>query len=546
MRFGEIESAEAEGAILAHGVAVGARTFKKGRRLGALDVAALASAGVTRVTVARLDPGEVGEDEAATRLAAALAGAGVTCEAAFTGRVNLIAATAGLARLDAAIIDRFNAVDEALTVATLPADEPVEAGRMVATIKIIPFAVSEAVLERALALLRDTGPAIGVAPFVPARVGLVQTRLAQTKIGVLDKTVAVTADRLAALGGRLVEASVVGHEVAAVAEELTRMAAAGLGPLLVVGASATTDRRDVLPAAIVAAGGEIVRFGMPVDPGNLLVVGRIGATAVVVLPGCARSPRLNGFDFVLRRLLAGLEVGDRDIRALGVGGLLGEISARPQPRAGLAPVSSPKRLAAIVLAAGSSRRMGDANKLALPWDGRPMVCHPIDAALAAGFDPVVVVTGHDAERIEDLIGDRPVSIVHNARHASGMASSIRCGLRALPRSVDGVAILLGDMPRIRATHLARLIAAFAPEDGRAVVVPTVGGRWGNPILWGRRFFEEMSGLDGDRGARPIAEANLDLVAEVEMADAAVTADYDTREALLAHLAEANRPIAVGS
>jgi molybdenum cofactor cytidylyltransferase len=546
MRFGEIASIEAVGAVLAHGLAVGARTFKKGRVLTPVDVAALVGAGIARVTVARLDPGEVGEDEAASRLAAALVGDGIECAAAFTGRVNLIATSTGLARIDAEIVDRLNAVDEALTVATLPAFEPVEAGRMVATIKIIPFAVSETVLEAALAILRQTGPAIGVAPLAPARVGLVQTRLAKTRIGVLEKTVAVTADRLSALGARLVEGSVVGHDVEAVADELRRMMAAGLGPLLVVGASATTDRRDVLPSAIVAAGGEIVRFGMPVDPGNLLVLGRIGATPVVVLPGCARSPKLNGFDFVLRRVLAGLDVGDRDIRGLGVGGLLGEISTRPHPRADIPPATARKRLAAIVLAAGASRRMGDANKLALPWNGRPMVCHPIDAALAAGFDPVVVVTGHDAERIEDLIGDRPVSFVHNVRHASGMASSIRCGLRALPRSIDGVAILLGDMPHIEASHLRRLVAAFAPEDGRAVVVPTVHGRWGNPILWGRRFFEEMCDLDGDRGARPIAEANLDLLAEVEMGDEAVTADYDTREAVRARLAEPTWARAVGS
>lgn len=546
MRFGEIATADAEGTILAHGLAVGSHTFKKGRRLSPADVTALEAAGIARVTVARLDPGDVGEDDAASRLAAALVGAGVVSEAPFTGRVNLTATAAGLLQIDAAIIDRLNAVDEALTVATLPVDEPVEAGRMVATIKIIPFAVAETVLDRALAILREAGPVVAVARFAPARAGLVQTRTPRTKISVTQKTVAVTSDRLAALGGRLVEACVVGHDVEAVADELRRMAMDGLGPLLVVGASATTDRRDVLPSAIVAAGGEVVRFGMPVDPGNLLVLGRIGTTDIVVLPGCARSPKPNGFDFVLRRLLAGLPAEDHHIRRLGVGGLLGEISGRPQPRAGVAPPSATRRLAAIVLAAGASRRMGDANKLALPWIGRPMVCHPIDAALAAGFDPVVVVTGHEALRIEDLVGDRAVSFVHNVRHASGMASSIRCGLRALPRGVDGVAILLGDMPRVEASHLARLAAAFSPEDDRAIVVPTVGGRWGNPILWGRRFFEEMGSLDGDRGARAIAEANLDLVAEVDMGDDAVTADFDTRDAIRAHLAGLDRARAVAS
>ena len=120
MRFGPIASTAAEGAILAHGIAVGGRTFRKGRRLGATDVDALRDAGIAEVVAVRLDADEVGEDAAATVLAAALAGAGTTTGAAFTGRVNLHAASSGLALIDATTVDRLNAVDEALTVATLP------------------------------------------------------------------------------------------------------------------------------------------------------------------------------------------------------------------------------------------------------------------------------------------------------------------------------------------------------------------------------------------------------------------------------------------
>lgn len=534
MKFGPIPSAEAAGAILAHSLMVGDRAFKKGRVLSAEDVAALTEAGIAEIVGARVEAGEVTEDLAATALAEALAGPGVTVTAAFTGRANLYAAETGLAVIDSATIDRLNRIDEGLTVATLQPFEQVEPRQMVATVKIIPFSIPQGGLDQALDLVRAAaGPVISARPFVPGRAGLVQTRLPQTKQSVIDKTVAVVGARLEALGSQLAEHQVVGHDSAAVAAALRRFAAAGLSPLMVIGASATTDRRDVVPAAVVEAGGTVQHYGMPVDPGNLLLIGTLGRTPVIGLPGCARSPKYNGFDMVLQRLAAGLEVAGRDIQALGVGGLLGEIGGRPQPRDSRPAAPHAPRLGAIVLAAGRSSRMGETNKLTLPWANKPMVCHPIDAALEAGLDPVVVVTGHQAERVEALFAGRPVSIVHNPRYAEGLATSLRAGLRALPYGVDGAAILLGDMPRVTPDHLRRLAAAFAPDEGRAIIVPTRNGRWGNPLVWGRRFFEEIGTLIGDRGARSVAETWPDLVAEVAMADDGVLMDLDTPEALRA-------------
>lgn len=534
MKFGPVPIAEAVDTILAHAVALAGRTFKKGRRLSPDDVDALDAAGIRDVVAARIEADEVPEDVAAAQIAAALFGAGIEATAAFTGRVNLHAANAGLMTLDSAVIDRINRIDEAVTVATLPAFAPVEPRQMVATVKIIPFAVKRASLDAVLAVLAESGPAIAVAAFRPARAALIQTRLPGLKDTVIAKTAEVVAARLAGCGGRLVEQVVVPHDEVEVAARLRRFAAAGCSPLLVIGASAATDRRDVVPAAMVAAGGRIDHFGMPVDPGNLLVLGQIGETPVIGLPGCARSPKFNGFDMVLQRLLAGLAVTAADIQGLGVGGLLGEIASRPQPRAGSAtPSPFAPKLAAVVLAAGGSTRMGGANKLLVDWRGRPMVEHPVRAALDAGFDPVVVVTGHQDDRVEAALADLPVSIVHNPRWAAGLSTSLRAGIRALPRSVDGAVVLLGDMPRIRTDHLGRLAAAFAPEEGRSIVVPTRSGSWGNPLLWGRRFFEEIATLDGDRGARTVARAASEFVAEVEMSDDAIFVDVDTPEALVA-------------
>jgi molybdenum cofactor cytidylyltransferase len=346
--------------------------------------------------------------------------------------------------------------------------------------------------------------------------------------------VGVTAQRIWAAGGRLVSEARCDHTVPALAE---RIRASHADLVLIAGASAITDRRDVLPAAVEAAGGTVEHFGMPVDPGNLLLLARQGERPVLGLPGCARSPKLNGFDWVLQRLAAGVPVRRADIMGMGVGGLLMEIATRPQPR-DAAPPARPGEVAAIVLAAGQSRRMGEDNKLLALVDGRPMVTHVVDAMLASRASPVIVVTGHQADRVREALADRPVQWCHNPDFAEGLSTSLRAGLDALP-DVEGVLVALGDMPRIKAAQIDRLIAAFHPTEGRAICVPTVRGKRGNPVLFATRFVPEMRQLSGDVGARHLIGAHAEEVVEIEMDDDAALLDIDTPAALAA-LREAAR------
>ncbi len=279
---------------------------------------------------ARLEDGDVVEDEAALRLAKRLAGVSVRCATPFTGRVNLFAETAGLAIVDAAAIDRLNAIDESITVATIPRHRPVARGDMIATVKIIPFATPGLTLEAALAALGPSA-AVAIAPFRPLRIAVASTLLPGLKASVVAKTLRVLEARLAPTGARVVAHETTAHEIGPLADALARLSR-DADALIVFGASAITDRRDVIPAAIEAFGGRIERFGMPVDPGNLLLLAARGDMPVIGAPGCARSPRENGFDWVLQRMLAGVPTHDADIRAMGVGGLLMEIASRPQPR----------------------------------------------------------------------------------------------------------------------------------------------------------------------------------------------------------------------
>jgi len=534
--FGRMKLAEAAGAILAHSLKAGGRTLKKGRVLAAHDIAALASAGVEAVVAARLEPGDLGEDEAARRVAAACLGPGLRATEAATGRVNLIAETDGVVVVDTARIDRLNRIDEAVTVATLASYSVVAAGDMLATIKIIPFAAPAAAVAEAEAIAREGGPLLALHPLVPRPVGLVMTRLPGMKESILDGTEAVTRARLSALGATLLPPRRVGHTEEEVAAALRGLAAEGAAILLVSGASAVVDRRDVCPAGIVAAGGVIEHFGMPVDPGNLLCFGRLGGIPAVVLPGCARSPKLNGFDWVLQRLLADLPVGRDEIMAMGAGGLLKEIETRPLPRARASgPSPGPerrRRIGAIILAAGRSTRMGPRNKLLIPdRSGTPMVARVADAVLAAGLDPVVVVTGHAAEAVREALAGRPLHFAHNPLHAQGLSTSLRTGIEAVGEEADAAVVCLGDMPLVTERLIARLVAAYDPEEGRAIVVPVAGGRHGNPVLWDRRFFPEMRAITGDVGARHLLGAHAEAVHEIEVGDTAALTDFDTPEQL---------------
>ncbi|MBK1663954.1 4-diphosphocytidyl-2C-methyl-D-erythritol kinase [Rhodospirillum rubrum] len=542
MRFGPVALSAAKGALLAHSRKAPGWTLAKGTRLGDEDLALLAGLGVEEVVVARLDPGDVHEDEAAARVAAALLGPGLTLGDAFTGRANLFAGGDGLLRLDTTRFDRLNALCEGLTVATLPPFAKVAPRQMVATVKIIPFALPETVIAQAEALLAGA-PALEVALFRPMRLALIQTHLPETAGKMLDKTASVTAGRMAALGARMTVDRRCPHDTQALAACLSAVSAEkDVDLIAVAGASAIVDRGDVIPAALARVGGRVDHLGMPVDPGNLILLGELAGRVVLGLPGCARSPAINGFDWVLDRLCAGLAVGGADLMAMGVGGLLKDTTARTQPRMAAATVPSPAappRIGALVLAAGLSRRMGGVNKLLLDWRGKPLVAHAVDTVLAAGPAAVAVVIGHQGKAVRAALEGRAVALVENPDPGRGLGSSLKRGLAALPADLDGVIVCLGDMPGLTPRLLSRLIAAFAPVEGRAICLPTFGGRRGNPVLFAARFLPEMMEITGDIGARPVIAAHPDQTCEVAMdalaEGASVLMDVDTPEAAKALL-----------
>ncbi|MDE2446371.1 MAG: molybdopterin-binding/glycosyltransferase family 2 protein [Alphaproteobacteria bacterium] len=529
MKFGAVPVSEALGCILAHSLRLGEVTLKKGKALQADDVALLQAQNVAEVVVARLDDDDVPEDEAAALISRALAGSSTVAQAAFTGRANVFAAEAGLVKIDKQRLNQINHLHESLTVATLSNWARVSARDMVATVKIIPYALPRTVLDQALEILSG-GAVLQVEIFKSKNVGVVLTQVPRMKAGLLAKSEKSLRDRIAALKGEVAQVVICDHQNDALLQALKTLPPCDV--ILIFGAVAIVDRADVVPAAVVAAGGAVLHMGMPVDPGNLLMLAAFQSTPVIGVPTCARSPKLNGFDWVLARVMAGLEVTPEDIMEMGLGGLLAEIPSRPQPRESQAAPARLPRVAALVLAAGTSSRMGR-NKLLEPFQGQAMVGATVARVKASVVDEVMVVTGHQAEDVRAALAGHDVTFVHNSDFAQGLSTSLKAGVAALRDHVDAILVCLGDMPLIEARDINAMIAAYNVAEERHVVVPVHGRRYGNPILWGSAHFDALMACEGDRGARGLLERLAGEVVEIEINHPGVVMDADTPEALAA-------------
>lgn len=527
MKFDEVKTSKATGCYLAHALKGENIRFKKGHLLSSEDVQALIKADIQRIIVAEFDASDVHEAEAAQRIGAAVAAYGIRLEPPFTGRVNLFARESGVMVADEPKVNALNHLHPAITFATLPNFSVVEKDRMVATVKIIPFAAPQNAVLKAEAL----GAMVRLHPFVPKRVILISTMLETLKPSTMDKTNRVLNQRLKGSKATLIREIRVAHTCHAVETGLREAIKEKPDLVVLFGASATVDANDVVPQGLVQAGGRLKHFGMPVDPGNLLFLGDLNSISVIGAPGCARSLAQNGFDWVLNRLLANIPISSDDIMGFGVGGLLMEIISRPQPREGfLENTDRNSKITAIVLAAGRSTRMGGPNKLLATLRGKPLVHHVVSSLLQSHVDDIVVVTGHMAKEIEATLTGLDVRFVHNSDFANGLSTSLRTGITAVSDATDAALIALGDMPFVTPDAFNQIIDTYRQSDTIYAAVATSNGKRGNPVLWSRRFFNDLKSIHGDTGARHLIGQNEAMIAEVEIGKAAAL-DLDTPEAL---------------
>lgn len=530
MIFGSVDTRNSEGCYLAHSLRTPSGRVGKGTLITATIIEQLIDAGLCEIVVARLEANDVHEDTAAHSIASALCGSGVTVSSARTGRVNLHAEHDGLFLLDATTVQKANTVDPGITVATLPENQWVAKGRMVATVKIIPYAVASTHVERVIATVAAQPSAVAAASVKSAM--LIQTRLPAMKESMLDKTRRVTEDRLVPRRAELREEIRCEHNTNDVCEALRQCLDQQPDWILLIGASAISDVADVIPSAVVRCGGTIDRYGIPVDPGNLMMLAHHGSTHIIGLPGCARSPRYNGLDMIIDRLACEVALSDDWLNGLSVGGLLTEIADRPEPRAA---ETGKRSVSALLLAAGSSQRAGSTNKLLSPCGEHTMVAQVAHALRESRVGRVLAVTGFEHDRVTEALVETGCDCHYNSRYSSGMASSVVAGVSQLIDS-DALLVCLGDMPQVKAASLNALIHAYEQHDDKLIFVPTYHGERGNPVLFTRAFFDTLLTLQGDIGARRLVKEYPDQVLEVAVDDPGILQDYDTEEELarLAH------------
>jgi len=323
MRLRTVSPSQAMGKLLCHNLSdqAGRKVFRKGHLVQASDVERLLALGLVEIYVAELEPGDVHEDEAAARLAIAAAGSGVKLSSATAGRVNLLAAGLGLVRLNLDTLNQINVIP-GLTIATLRRHTVVSTDTIVATVKVIPFAVPEEVLRWAEDVCRQSGPVIEV-PLLPAvNVGVILTGSEPARERVFRLLESPIRSRIEGLGATISEWTYVPEEPSAIAAAIARLVADGAGLVVLAGETSIMDIDDVTPRGIRLAGGEIEHYGAPVEPGNLLLLAYRGDVPILGAPGCIRSREANSVDLLLPRLLLGERINSADIVALGEGGLI--------------------------------------------------------------------------------------------------------------------------------------------------------------------------------------------------------------------------------
>ncbi|UTW56623.1 NTP transferase domain-containing protein [Kordiimonas sp. SCSIO 12610] len=520
---------DCQGWKLAHSITTSNKKVKKATEITAEHIRSLKSDGVEKIQVFKLDNFDIDENSAAANIADHLIGANTRRDKSTRGRCNIKSTCDGLIQFSSSMED-INFIDEAITLATLANFQPVKEGQLIATVKIIPYAVDKALLNKAT-LVTDK---LNVAPFRTYNCALISSDRSLP-----PKAISIIENRVNTTHGCLKSVDWCDHNVEDLSAKIISTAMGSETDLiLLTGISAISDRRDIIPSALIEAGGTIEHLGMPVDPGNLLMLGTLNGKMVIGLPSCAKSPALNGFDWVLARFAAGLQITAKDIKSMGLGGLLKEDRNRPSPRlktsSGDDIFSNTKNnISTVVLAAGKSSR-AQRNKLLASLGTMSVLERTLSLLTQSDMieeDQILLVTGHEHDKIKSLIANDKIKICYNAKYTEGMSESLKLANKHIREETEFVLIALGDMPFVRPQSITTLIKAGVANPEYQIIIPTFHGKRGNPVLWNRDKFYEIRNISADQGGRKIIKNNEDYVLEVEIDDPGLLIDLDTPEML---------------
>ncbi len=533
-----LDPQESLGSVIAQTYNLPGKTISKGTFMTSEIVGYFKESEVQNILCAVPDNGDIHEDEAANIISNAIDRSHIYIDSASTGRVNFKSRSLCLVRYKRDLIKKVNLVDESIAFSIVEHNQLLAKNDLIATLKIIPFFTQKKYVDRVISIL-DKNQLFKTHSLNKKEVSLIQTSFEWQKKSMFKATSNVTRNRLEALDCSLNKEKLIRHDYNVLRTEIRSSIESGIDILLISGASAIIDRSDYIPKAILSEGGEIIQYGLAVDPGNLLLVGKIGETTIIGMPGCARSPKLNGFDWVLQLLMADIPVVKEELAEMGAGGLLMEIASRPLPRTLAKSVNKrEKKIMGVILAAGNSRRMGKDNKLLKNIDGAPLIRNIALEITKSDLDSCSIVLGYQSDKVADVIKDLNINLILNPRWKEGQASSLKAVLDSLTSSYSDLLVMLGDLPGVKSGHINRIIEEHLSAENRRskITIPSFQGEKGNPVIWGKSFFHDLSNLEGDVGGRVLFDQHPAAINLIEMDDPGVVTDTDTPEDFRSYLA----------
>ena len=531
MKIEYLDPNKSKGSILAQTYNLSGRTLSKGTHVSEEILELLNRENVKNILCAVPHEGDIHEDSAAEAISKALDENQLYAEEASTGRVNFRTPSLSIVRYNRELIKKINLVDESIAFSIVEHNQLLAKNDLIATLKIIPFFVSKIYVEQVVSLIAKN-EIFKVHRLQEKKVELIQTYYDWQKRSIFKATSNVTSSRLDALGCPLQKETLIPHDHKSLCSEIKSSVDSGAQVLLISGASAITDRSDHIPKAILSVGGEIIQYGLAVDPGNLLLIGKIGNTTIIGMPGCARSPKLNGFDWVLQLLMANIPINKEELADMGAGGLLMEIASRPLPRAlAKSAKKREKKIMGIILAAGNSSRMGKDNKLLRNIGGASLVRNTAVEMLKSDLDSCSIVLGYQSDKVAAVIKDLNINLILNPFWEEGQASSLKAALNTLDSSYSDLLVMLGDLPGVKSKHINKIIEEHLLANNRKskITIPSFNGKKGNPVIWGKSFFPDLSNLEGDVGGRTLFDQHPAAINLLVMEDEAVITDTDTPE-----------------
>ena len=531
MKIELLDPNKSGGSILAQTYNLSVKTLSKGTHVSEDVVALLNKENVKSILCAVPHKDDIHEDSAAETISKAIDESQLYAEEASTGRVNFRTPALSIVRYNRELIKKINLIDESIAFSIVEHNQLLAKNDLIATLKIIPFFISKIYVERVVSLISKY-EIFKIYRLGEKKVELIQTYYDWQKKSIFKATSNVTGSRLNALGCSLQKETLIPHDHKSLCSEIKSSIDSGAQVLLISGASAITDRSDHIPKAILSVGGEIIQYGLAVDPGNLLLIGKIGSTTIIGMPGCARSPKLNGFDWVLQLLMANIPISKEELADMGAGGLLMEIASRPLPRAlAKSAKKREKKIMGIILAAGNSTRMGKDNKLLRNVGGASLVRNTAIEMLSSDLDCCSIVLGYQSDKVAAVIKDLSINLILNPLWEEGQASSLKAALNSLDTSYSDLLVMLGDLPGVTSKHINKIIEEHLLTNNRKskITIPSFNGRKGNPVIWGRSFFPDLSNLQGDVGGRALFSQHPAAINLLDMEDPAVVTDTDTPE-----------------